>query len=122
MTRFQILLVVLFGGAALLSAAGVVFSQSRKTAILMLIVSLGACAASIWPDATTKIAHWVGIKRGTDLILYCAVVVMMMGFFMFYIRLRQLRRELTHVVRHVAILEANERAVPDAPAAEGDRE
>lgn len=119
MTRFQIFLLIIFGGMALLSILGVLFSQSRKTAGFTLVVSLCACAAAIWPNATTKIAQWVGIERGTDLILYCAVIAMMIGFFMFYVRLRHLRRELTQVVRHVAMLEANEQRASGTASPKG---
>lgn len=110
MTRFQIFLVAFFGVIAVASLAAMLRGRARGTALMILIVAVGACAAAIWPDATTDIAHWVGIKRGTDLILYCMVLVMMTGFFMFYIRLRHLRRELTLVVRHVAMLEASEKS------------
>lgn len=107
MTRFQVFLVIFFGATALLSVLAIMRTPLRRPALAALIVSLIACAAAIWPDATTDIAQWVGITRGTDLILYCAVLTMLAGFFTFYVRLRQLRRELTLVVRHVAMLEAS---------------
>ena len=69
---------------------------------------MGAALAVVWPDATTRIARFVGLGRGVNLLLYCTVVVMMAGFFMVYIRLRRVRQELTLLVRHLAILQAQE--------------
>jgi hypothetical protein len=59
--------------------------------------------AVIQPDLTTKVAHTVGIRRGADLLLYCAVVAMIAGFLMIYVRLRRLRREITLLVRELAL-------------------
>ena len=56
--------------------------------------------------ATSRIARALGIGRGADLVLYSTVVVMGVGFWMVYIRLRQLRREITLLVRHLALLVA----------------
>lgn len=117
MTRFQIFLLVFFGLILIGSVAMLIRARSPKLSLLTALVSLAAGLATIWPDATTRLAKLVGIQRGTDLILYCAVLAMMVGFFLFYIRLRILRRELTEVVRHLAIQEA----VEHGPAASTDR-
>ena len=71
--------------------------------------AFGACffaSAFAWPEITTKIAHLLGIRRGADLVLYCSVVVMLVGFLVVYIRMRRLQRELTLIVRHLAIRDA----------------
>jgi len=59
-----------------------------------------------WLNVKQAGAHALGIGRGADLVFYCAVVIMMIGFWMVYVRLRGLRREMTMLVRHLAILEA----------------
>ena len=81
-----------------------------------------AGVAIAWPELTTWAARSLGIRRGADLVLYCAVVVMMVGFLMVYSRLRQVRRDLTLVVRHLALLEADgpPEAVSDTPDAAPD--
>lgn len=57
------------------------------------------------PEFTTRIANTVGIRRGADLLLYLLVIVMTVGFFSMYLRLRQLRREFTLLVRRLSIME-----------------
>jgi len=114
MTGFQIFLLVFFGAVLIGSIVTLARGTAPKLSLLTALVALLACAATLWPDATTRIARAVGIQRGTDLILYCAVLAMTFGFFLFYLRLRALRRELTAVVRHIAIAEA---VTPDDDAA-----
>lgn len=80
--------------------------SSRKEGFVWCALCVLAAAATLWPQLTVKAAHALGIGRGADLVFYCAVVVMMIGFWMTYIRLRHLRRDMTRLVRHLAILEA----------------
>jgi len=91
-------------------------SIGRRDAVLWLSIWIAAGVAIAWPKLTAKIARLLGIGRGTDLVLYCAVVIMLVGFLMVYARLRQLRRELTLVVRHVAIENAFRAKPPTAPS------
>ena len=50
----------------------------------------------------------MGISRGTDLLLYIMVLAVLQGFLLVYLRLRRVRRELTILVRKLALLEAHE--------------
>lgn len=88
-----------------------------RESLTWALVWLAAAVAIIWPGVTKMIANALGIGRGADLVLYCAVVVMMVGFLMVYVRLRRIRRELTLLVRHLAIRDAVINASPGAPEA-----
>lgn len=79
---------------------------TRKEALTWGGVCLAAAVAIYDPQMIQRIAKALGIGRGADLLLYCAVVITMIGFWMVYVRLRGLRREMTLLVRHLAILEA----------------
>jgi hypothetical protein len=59
------------------------------------------------PDLTFKLAGPLGIHRGADLVVYCALLGMMVGFFMVYARLRRLRHDVTALTRHLAIRDAH---------------
>ncbi|MHC5109441.1 MAG: DUF2304 family protein [Planctomycetota bacterium] len=74
--------------------------------VVRIAVSLVACAAILNPSALTRMARTVGIGRGTDLVVYLAVIAMLAGFWFLYIRLRQIRREITILVRHQALQSA----------------
>jgi len=107
LSPFQILaLAVLFVLFVLTAIGGLRRWIGRGEALVWSAVWLAAGLAVLWPNATTSIARAVGIKRGADLLLYCGLVVMMVGFLMTYVRLRRLRREVTLLTRHLAIKEA----------------
>ena len=107
MNPFQIVLIVVLGGTAAFLATAVAKHKIGRPAglVWLTVVALGLLAA-IAPDRTTVVAHRLGISRGTDLILYVLVLAVMQGFLIFYLRIRRMRRELTLLVRRLAILEA----------------
>ncbi len=77
----------------------------REIAFVVILTSVAA-AAIIRPDLTTWVAKRLGIGRGADLLLYGLAIMTVTGFFMMYARIRQLRRDVTALVRHLAIREA----------------
>lgn len=78
----------------------------KRVATLWLLVWTAAGTAVVWPRSTAVVATALGIGRGADLILYCTVVATMIGFFYVYTRFRRLDRQLTLLVRHLAMLNA----------------
>jgi hypothetical protein len=109
MTVFQILLLGVMGCLLTVSVAALVRGWiPRGAGLLWALLCVAGGLAAIWPDATTAVARALGIGRGKDLLLYCAIVVMMIGFLMVYVRLRRVRRDVTLLVRHIAIMEAKE--------------
>jgi hypothetical protein len=115
MNLFQIVAVFVVGTLFVLSLLAMLRRwATRRESLLWALVWLTAAVAIIWPDVTGRLAKALGIGRGADLVLYCSVVVMMIGFLMVYTRLRHLRRELTLVVRALAIRDAVVRPPPPA--------
>ena len=107
MSMFQIILLVFLGTLCLLVlVSGARRSIGRPTAAVILGILTIGILATIEPDRTTVIARAMGINRGTDLILYVMTIIVLQGFFIFYLRLRKVRRELTLLVRRLAIMEA----------------
>ena len=107
MNLFQILALLVVGLLFILSVVVMLRSgATRREGLFWAVIWLAAGVAIIWPDVTRVVARILGIGRGADLLLYCAVVIMMIGFSMVYVRLRRLQRELTLVVRHLAIRDA----------------
>ncbi|MCG8404655.1 MAG: DUF2304 domain-containing protein [Phycisphaerales bacterium] len=109
LNSFQIILL----GVSCLLFVGCIAAMARgwvtfREGFVGLIICVATAVVTIWPDLTARVADKLGIGRGADLVFYCAVIVMMIGFWMTYMRLRHLRRELTLLVRHTAILEAHQ--------------
>src|SRR5262245_40812417 len=65
-----------------------------------------AAVAIAVPNLTQDLALALGIGRGTDVVLYFVVFIVLGTSFYFYSRYVRLQRQLTQLVRHVAIREA----------------
>ncbi len=106
-TIFQIIAVIVLGILVAVSLSGAFLGRvTRREGIGWTVLWLCAAGAILKYEWTGSVARLLGIGRGADLVLYCAVVVMMVGFMMVYLRMRRFQRELTLVVRHLAIQEA----------------
>ncbi|MFM1823634.1 MAG: hypothetical protein RI967_1900 [Planctomycetota bacterium] len=115
MTTFQIILLSVLGAtAAAIVTAAVRRRIGRIVALAWTAVLATGMVFAIEPDWTTAIARKVGINRGTDLVLYVLAVASIQGFLLLYLKLRRVRRELTLLVRELAIREAAARAHEDA--------
>jgi hypothetical protein len=75
-------------------------------ALLWMALWSATLFSVIYPDTTSKLARAVGIHRGADLLVYCAVMAFIVGFYVVSLRLRQMSREITLLTREVALLDA----------------
>jgi small membrane protein len=121
MNMFQGMVLMLFSllTAVTLSAAVRGLVRKRIVALWLSLWSLGAIAI-IWPRSTLIIARWLGIGRGADLLLYLSVLLMLVGFFYVYGRFRRLDRQITVLVRRLAIETAEREARQHAAIAPRD--
>lgn len=76
---------------------------TRNEAIFWSVIWIIA-AVVIWePDFSTKVAHFVGIGRGADLILYASVIALLIMVFQLHVAHDRLERKLTELVRQQAL-------------------
>jgi hypothetical protein len=74
---------------------------------LRTAVWLAAGVAIAWPEqTTTRLANYLGIGHGANLVLYLFVLAFLGVTFYFYSRQVRLQRQITQLVRHLAIQEA----------------
>lgn len=112
---FQIITLAVLGCLLMTTIAAMVRRWvTRREGVVWSLVWLVAGVAIVWPAAIGVVASLLGIGRGADLLIYCAVVVMMCGFMMVYVRLRHLRRDMTVLVRELAIRDAHTNLEPAA--------
>lgn len=71
--------------------------------ILRSFIWLSAVGFILFPDSLTYIAHWLGIGVGANLLLYLLTLSFIAVSFMLYARIVQLRRQMTILVRHLAL-------------------
>jgi len=107
MTTFQLVGLPLLAILTLLTVVAVWrHTINFRVGIAWVILWVLAAWAIAQPSLTMVVAHALGIGRGADLVLYCSILAMMAGFFLGYIRLKRMEREITRLVRHIAIKDA----------------
>ena len=114
MNEFQWLTVALLAALALFDLSRAIFRRPRFRIDLLVraaVWTAGAVAIAD-PMITVRIARAIGIERGTDLIVYVFALAFLGTSFFFYSRLVRMQRQITELVRHLAIREAEHRPPP----------
>jgi hypothetical protein len=62
----------------------------------------------IFNEITDKIAHFLGISRGADMIFYLSILFLFFLILKLYARLRRLEQQITGIVRNKSLEEAEE--------------
>ena len=70
------------------------------------LVSAFGIYVAWFPDSTGYVAHWVGIGRGVDLMLYVWIMASALLFLVLHLKLIAQERLLTELARHLAIRSA----------------
>lgn len=84
-------------------------TNARHLAIrrmLVVVFAAGAAFSIFFPELLTGVANFLGIGRGTDLVLYAMVVSFLVFMATTYQRFRQLEVSLTRLSRRVALDDA----------------
>ncbi len=101
----MIIQIVLTG---LLAAVGFAIAVQRTTSHLLRFAVLAVVAAGLYfvwqPEQTTRLAEFLGVGRGADLLLYVWVVITLALIVFLYLRILLLARRLTELTRALALL------------------
>jgi hypothetical protein len=110
MSAFQTLVCLLLVTLAMLTlAAGLRGTVPKRVVAAALgLWSLGVIAA-VWPHTLASAAHSLGIGRGSDLLLYLTTLSLAVACVYSYVRFRRVERQLTLLVRRLAMDAAAER-------------
>jgi hypothetical protein len=81
-------------------------SGGTKLRLFRCAVWTAAALTIIDPELLQTVATRIGIGRGADLVLYLGVLAFLGVSFYFYSRYVRLQRQLTDIVRHLAIQNA----------------
>ena len=106
MTFFQTVLAV---GVILIGIY--MYLRLRNTLLDMGLIALFIVTGLLFilfPGITNKIAHWVGVGRGADMIFYLSILFLFFLILKLYSRLRRVEQNLTELVRKKSIEEMEE--------------
>ena len=107
MTTFQVVTLPVLALIALATAIQLVRRRmAPRIGFAWLLLWIGAAVSIADPDLLVRAAHFLGIGRGADLVLYLSVIFSFAAFFITYMRFRRVDEQLTKIVRHIAIRDA----------------
>jgi hypothetical protein len=92
--------------------------RNRLPFNIMLVFAILAVAglAVLVPERTDSVANWIGVGRGADLIGYLVQVLLLFMSLHFYTKFVDVQRQLTQIVRELAILRGERESYPPGPA------
>lgn len=71
--------------------------------VFWLIIWMGVLTVVYWPNLIDRLASPFGVGRGIDVLVYFGLVLLFYLVYRIYIHLENLERQLTKVVRHLAM-------------------
>ena len=63
---------------------------------------LGVCVV-LYPEAASRVAGWVGVGRGADMVLYVVVLLVLYVQFRFAVRVERIERSLSRLTTEQAL-------------------
>ena len=106
MTLIQVVLT-----AGIIIIAAYMYLRLRNTfldLILVLLFLITGIVFVIFNEITDKMAHFLGIGRGADMIFYLGLLFLFFLMLKLYARLRRVEENLTELVRKKSIEDAEE--------------
>ena len=82
---------------------------SRIEALAWSVAWIAACVVVLLPQTTTIVAHFVGVGRGADLIIYGSIIVLFFLVFKIFVAIDRLEHDLTKIVRTDALKDLQDR-------------
>ena len=85
--------IVRFGGGVLSTVSFLFWSGLFGLATLIVL----------FPGVTSRIAQFIGIGRGADVVIYVSITLLFYLVFRIYIYLEDIRRDITDIVSKIAL-------------------
>jgi hypothetical protein len=104
MTLIQVILVIAVIILLLLYLK--LFRNTLLQRILFVFVFVAGIVAVIFPELTNRIANFVGVGRGADLLLYLMVIIFYFAFIVLYRKLNKIQDRQTEIIREISIQNA----------------
>lgn len=113
----QVVLIVAVGviGWLIYRVPGGSRHQAARRLVTLGFVAFAVVSIAV-PSLLTRLAHLVGVGRGTDLLLYALAVAFLAQMLSSFRRNAALERQVTSLARRIALMEAADGAVGDPGA------
>lgn len=79
-----------------------------KNFLFWLTVFLGAVIGIVFPALTVDLARFLGINRGTDLIVYASIILLFYLIFRISIYLEEINEKISKLIREIGLKNVKE--------------
>lgn len=76
---------------------------SARLAVFWLLIWTAALVGISLPATTTRIAGFLGVGRGVDIIVYISLALLFYLVFRIYVMIEDLRHQITYIIREIAL-------------------
>jgi len=83
--------------------------RSRHISVVIALVAVAGIYFVLFPAQTATVAHFVGVGRGADLVLYCWQVISLMILVNLQFKILAMQGTITALAREVALQAAREK-------------
>jgi small membrane protein len=101
-----VLLVALIGIGAMVTFGSNTAGLRASRKLLFLTTLMAGCVAVLFPELVSDVATFLGVGRGTDLLLYVMTVMLLTVTLTGYMEKKRAERREAKVVQAMALLEA----------------
>jgi len=82
------------------------FKNALLQRSLFILVFITGIVAVVFPELTNRVANFVGVGRGADLLLYLMVIIFYFTFIILYRKLNKIQEIQTEIIRKISIRNA----------------
>lgn len=79
-----------------------------STFVMWLIIWISVEIVFWKPDISTTIANYLGIGRGSDLMIYISIITIFYMLFKIFSHINKIESQITKIAREIALITAND--------------
>ncbi len=80
-------------------------TMTIESALFWIFIWLAVILSVVFPNTLGHLAKITGVGRGVDVIIYLSIIVLFYMVYRNYIKMENMEREITKLVREIAIIE-----------------
>ncbi|RYG21515.1 MAG: DUF2304 domain-containing protein [Chitinophagaceae bacterium] len=84
------------------------FRKHALSRMIMILISLLGVVFVLFPSLSSKLAQYVGVGRGADLIIYVFIVFSFLYNIYMYAKLRIIQQDQTEIIKNIALQNARD--------------
>ena len=80
-------------------------TMTIESALFWIFIWLAVILAVVFPSTLSHLANLTGVGRGVDVIIYLSIIALFYMVYRSYVKMENMEREITKLVREIAIME-----------------